>query len=77
MSGGEEQAAPAEARGWWRKCNGAEPGCPATRDEAEWAAGLPGVTGTVETGLAWTVDDHGGKRHFTIYPLDEPPGTAT
>jgi hypothetical protein len=58
-----------EIHQWWRRCNGADPGCPATRDEAEWAATQPGVKGTLETGLAWTVDDHGGKRKFTITPV--------
>jgi hypothetical protein len=56
-------------RHWLRKCNGASPGALVGQSEAEFAAGQPGVTGSLKSGLAWTVGDPGGKRHFTLTPM--------
>jgi len=59
----------AQTRHWLRQCNGELPGALVGRDEAEFIAGLPGVVGSLESKLTWFVDDHGGKRKFTLTPM--------
>lgn len=62
--------AAARTRHWLRQCNGELPGALVGRDEAEFALTLPGVAGDLDTGLSWTVSDPGGKREFTLTPMN-------